>query len=200
MAIRANEGRPPALRDESAEAKWRIIAGILLVLKYALKLLLACCIVAVAWVAILSEVKMPGLALFLEWGTVCGLFYSIVSTLSFLFAQASQKGTCFIDTCIVALRRISVLFLLLFFAGFIFSLWVSALSETGFRGLTLSLPLAGFPDNSSWNIAVHGSSYAVASGLVSLDISPLIVSLVLWGLASAFQYGLYLQEERDSVV
>lgn len=200
MAIRANDGTPSVLREKNAEARWKLVARILGGLKLALKLLFACCVIAVAWIAFASEMKMPGLAMFLEWGTVCAIFYSIVSTLATLFVQASRKGACFSDSCVDAIKKISLLFLLLFFAGVAFSLWVCFLSETGFHGLTLSLPLAGFPTNDAWNIAVHGISYAGLSGLVSLDISPLVVSLVLWGMASAFQYGLYLQEEKDSVV
>ena len=179
---------------------WRFIYLILGTVKYFMLLVSVSCAIAVLYLSVFADGQMATIAQFAEWGIIGALYSSIAGVVAGLFSRAETSGALSFRDCEIALRKLAAAFIVLFVAGVGFSLCVAALSPQGFLGLTISMPLMGFPSNAVWSAVMDPLRGVEAPGLAAVDLSPLCIALVLWALASVFRYGAYLQMEKDSVV
>lgn len=200
MAYRADTKTRRYAWGSAQKRLWRVVYLVLGTIRYFMLVVGISCAIAILYLMLSSSGKAIAIAQFAEWGIV-GFLYSFVAwVVSELFSRAEASGSLLFEDCDAALRKLASAFLGLFVAGIGFSVFVASLSPDGFLGLTISMPLMGFPSNAVWSAAMDPLHGIEVWGLAAIDLSPFCIALILWALSSVFRYGAYLQEEKDSVV
>lgn len=160
-----------------------------------------CCVAGLVYLLFVRPLPLCGILQFAQWAIVCGAYAALSKSILTLFERAScDSRMIFSAACASSLKRMGAVFLILLGTGTAFSLAVVLLAHGGVLGVSLGLPLRGFPSSATWEAAFSGIPPEGIPQYVSLDLSYLFAALVTWCLSAAFEYGAALQEDNDAVV
>lgn len=192
-----SDDRKPVIRlNRLNKAMGYIIA----VLRGLFAVVAAASFVAALFCLMQGDTSNASSVIFGQWMVGSLVYLVILTQLDRLFKDMRADSPSFFTRQIPRLRIIGASFLCLTALGVIFSL-AAVLLANGHQPLfNVGLGFPGFPRPDMW-YAVFDQNYVLSvPSVVSIDISSLVAAGLVWSLSYVFEYGAWLQHERDTTI
>lgn len=145
-----------------------------------------------------SEAETASKVMFAQWTCEFALFSGVSYQLSKFFECASSpENSVFAGT--KHLKITAGLFLAIFIAALVFTVISRTLEVNNLFLPTLSCAIFGFPSYEGWSSGLPASECTLQE-LIPVDLSPLIIALILWGVSYALEYSRCLDDEMEHVI